>query len=34
MDAELHFEGCEVSDFHRTILNAGEKEVTEDTILQ
>jgi hypothetical protein len=28
MDADFQFEGCEASDFHRTIWNAGEKEVT------
>jgi hypothetical protein len=34
MDADLQFEGCEVSDFHRTIWNADRTEVTEDAILQ
>jgi hypothetical protein len=33
MDADLQFEGCEVSDFHRTIWNAGKK-VTEDATMQ
>jgi hypothetical protein len=33
MDADVHFEGCEVSDFHRTIWNAGQRAVTEDAIL-
>jgi hypothetical protein len=33
MDADVQLEGCEASDFHSTIWNAGEKVVTEDAIL-
>jgi hypothetical protein len=34
MDTDLQLEGFEVSDFHRTIWNVGETEVTEDAVLQ
>jgi hypothetical protein len=34
MDANLQFEDCEISDFQRIIWNSGEKDVTEDAILQ
>jgi hypothetical protein len=34
MDANLQFEGCEISGFQRIIWSAGKKEVTEDAIVQ
>jgi hypothetical protein len=34
MNAVLQFKDCEVSDFHTTIWNDGEKLVIEDAILQ